>query len=471
MNTKTPLRAVFSLGLSLAVCGLLNVPPCLHAATVNVSVVDFAFTPASVTINQNDEVTWNFSSANQAPHSSTSDGGLWDSGILGAGAGFSHTFNLSGNFPYHCTVHPFMTASVTVQAPPTPPPPTNNPPPVSTASGYVEGKLVADMAGNAFRTDARLVNPWGLVAGPDLIVINDNGTGITTVYGPIGQLYSFDIQIPAPGGGTSAPSGLVLNDTSAFVVNNAGHQAPSQFLMSTEDGAIIAWNHQINGSNAVIAVDNSASGAVYKGLDIARDMNGNPQIYAANFHVGVVDVFDSSFQYVSSFTDSNLPPNFAPFNIRNVQGYLLVSFALQKLPDAHDDAAGPGNGFLDLFDTDGTLLRRFTSQGALNSPWGLAVAPANFGEFSNALLVGNFGDGKISAYNLLTGKWLGYLKDTSGNDVVVDGLWGLSFQRSSWEDSFNVPLPRLYFSSGPNAEADGLMGYLRPLNTHFPAAH
>ncbi len=241
--------------------------------------------------------------------------------------------------------------------------------------------------------------------------------------------------------------------------------------MATEDGTLAAWNHVVNGTNAAIIMDKSGSGAVYKGLDLIRGPAGKPQIYAANFHVGVVDVFDGNFQYVSSFTDSNLPPNFAPFNVHNILGYVMVSFALQKLPDAHDDQAGPGNGFIDIFDTDGTFLRRFAAQGALNSPWGMAVAPQNFGKFSEALLVGNFGDGKINAYDLLTGKWLGNLTRVNGNDLVIDGLWGITFQRSSWDDRRDFAVPRLYFAAGLNDEADGLMGFIRPVDPRFPPAH
>jgi uncharacterized protein (TIGR03118 family) len=344
-------------------------------------------------------------------------------------------------------------------------------PPVTPNGGYLETNLISDLAATALRMDTRLVNPWGIVAGPESVWVNDNGTGETTIYGPFGQVFRFTIFIPAPGGGPATPSGLVFNDTQRFMVAQSGRQAPSTFLMSTEDGTITAWNLQVNGSNAVIVVDNSASGAVYKGLALARDANGRPQIYAANFHAGIVDVFDGNFQFVSSFTDSNLPPNFAPFNIHNIRGYVMVSFALQKLPDAHDDQAGAGNGFIDVFDTDGTLLRRFASQGVLNSPWGMAVAPQNFGRFSEALLVGNFGDGKINAYDLLTGKWLGNLTRPNGDDLVIDGLWGLTFQRSSWDDQREFEVPRLYFSAGLNAEADGLLGFIRPLEPRFPPAH
>jgi len=153
--------------------------------------------------------------------------------------------------------------------------------------------------------------------------------------------------------------------------------------------------------------------------------------------------------------------------VRTIRGWVFASFALQKLPDAHDDQAGAGNGFVDIFDTDGTLLRRFASQGALNSPWGIVVAPANFGKFSNTLLVGNFGDGMINYYDLLTGKWLGHLSRPNGDAMVIDGLWGLTFENeSAFEREFEFSSQRLYFTAGLNDENDGLMGYIHPALPH-----
>ncbi len=333
-----------------------------------------------------------------------------------------------------------------------------------TNEAYVQVNLVSDGATNAAHTDARLVNPWGIVAGPDAVWVNDNGPGLTTVYRPSGEPSEFAIFIPPPAGSSNSagtPNGLILNQTGKFVITNSTHHAPSTFLMATEDGTIAAWNRSITGSNAVIVVDNSASGAVYKGLAIAHDSNGAPQIYAANFHAGTVDVFDGNFQPVQSFTDTNLPALFAPFNVKNIRGYLFVSFAKQKLPDMHDDDAGPGNGFVDIFGTDGTLLRSFAANGVLNSPWGMVVAPGNFGKFSHALLVGNFGDGKINAFNLLTGQSLGNLTQADGTDIVIDGLWGLAFERDEDSDhDCDFAADRLYFAAGLNSEADGLLGYI-----------
>jgi len=337
--------------------------------------------------------------------------------------------------------------------------------------GYARADLVSDLASNAAHLDARLVNPWGIVASPGSVWVNNNGKGLAAAYSAAGVPLTKAINVPAPGGGAGAPSGLVFNDTLQFGVTNAMNQAPSTFLIATEDGTVAAWNNSVTGTNAVIAVDNSGAGAVYKGLAIARDTNDSPHVYAADFHNGKMDMFDGEFHFVRSFNDPDLPSGFAPFNVRNFRGRLFVSFAKQKLPDAHDDQAGPGNGFVDIFDTDGTLLRRFAEQGVLNSPWGMAIAPANFGRFSHALLIGNFGDGRINAFDLLTGKPLGSLTDANGAPIVIDGLWGLSFERQErFEHDSQFFAARLYFTAGINDEADGLLGYLRAISPRAPHA-
>jgi len=337
--------------------------------------------------------------------------------------------------------------------------------------GYARSDLVSDLTNNASHFDSRLVNPWGIVAGSDSVWVNDNGMGLITAYGPFGGVFRQAIHVPAPGGGPGAPSGLVFNDSHQFRLTNGMFNAASAFLIATEDGTIAAWNRFITGSNAVIVVDNSSSGAVYKGLAIVRDTNNAPNVYAADFHNGKVDIFDGQFQFVRSFTDPDLPDLFAPFNVRNFRGRVFVNFAMQKLPDKHDDQSGPGNGFIDIFDTDGTLLRRFASNGVLNSPWGMAIAPVNFGRFSRALLVGNFGDGRLNAFDLLTGKSLGFLTDGLGAPIQISGLWGLTFERDEifdHEDSFFAT--RLYFTAGIQDEAHGLMGYLRAISPRAPRA-
>jgi len=355
----------------------------------------------------------------------------------------------------------------------------------STNDGYNEMDIVSDGANsNATHIDPNLVNAWGIVASTKSIWVNDNGTGLLTTYNSVGKPMKPVIDVPSPGSQTGgAPSGLVMNNTSDFKVSNGNKSAPAAFLLATEDGTIVAWN-SILGSNAVIVVDNSSSNtvpvpggnesthAIYKGLAIVPDESGVPHLYAANFSGGVIDEFDTNFVFMGSFTDENVPDSFAPFNVRNIRGRLFVTFARQLLPEAEDDQAGAGNGLVDIFDANGTLLRRVVSQGALNSPWGMVVAPENFGKFSRALLVGNFGDGHINAYDLLTGKWLGNFTKPNGDGLIIPGLWGLTFEKEEIpgnECSFNAQ--HLYFTAGPNAEQSGLLGILRPVNPSFPPAN
>jgi len=207
-----------------------------------------------------------------------------------------------------------------------------------------------------------------------------------------------------------------------------------------------------------MAKDLSATGAVYKGLALGSTDSGN-FLYATDFHDGFVQVFDSSFNPTTTFTDSTLPAGYAPFGIANIGGKLFVSFALQDA-DAHDDVKGPGHGYIDVFDTSGNLLQQFAAQGTLNSPWGMTLAPGNFGTFSNVLLVGNFGDGRINAFDPTTGAFLGQMMGRNGkNPIEIDGLWGLKFGNGGQGGRSNL----LFFTSGPNGESDGLFGSLRAI--------
>jgi uncharacterized protein (TIGR03118 family) len=239
------------------------------------------------------------------------------------------------------------------------------------------------------------------------------------------------------------------------VISEHGRSAPADILFATEDGTITAWSQQVDRNHALVAADNSANGAVYKALTLGSNAQGS-FVFATNFHNGTVDVFDSHFHSVhlaGSFTDPNLPAGFAPFGIKNINGTLFVTYAKQDA-DRHDDVAGVGNGFIDEFNTNGQLIARFASQGALNSPHGMAAAPANFGVFSNALLVGNFGDGRINAFDLKTGKFLGQLSDAGGHPLANAGIWGMTFGNGAGGTHTNT----LYFVAGINGEKDGLLG-------------
>jgi uncharacterized protein (TIGR03118 family) len=355
----------------------------------------------------------------------------------------------------------------------------------NTNGGYTELDIISDgFSTNAVQTDTNVVNAWGIVAGTKTIWINDNETGLMTGYNPVGKPIKPIVNIPSPAGPTGGnPTGMVLNNTTNFVITAGNKTVPATFLIATEDGLIVAWNNLL-GSNAVVVVNNSSSNtvpvpdgntsthAVYKGLAILTDESGVTHLYAANFSGGVIDEFDGSFHYVKSFTDENLPDSFAPFNVRNLRGRLFVTFAKQALPEAEDDDAAPGRGILDIFDADGTMLRRVVKAGGqLNSPWGMVIAPPNFGKFSRALLIGNFGDGRINAYDVLTGKWLGDLTRPNGDEIFIYGLWGLTFEKEEVPgNECNFQAQRLYFTAGPNGETHGLVGVLRPVSPAFPPA-
>jgi uncharacterized protein (TIGR03118 family) len=255
----------------------------------------------------------------------------------------------------------------------------------------------------------------------------------------------------------------VFNPTATgFEVSKAGVAAPSRFLFATEDGIIAGWNPAVDQTHAVRAVDRSAArdaagdtGAVFKGLALVSTPAGK-FIYATNFRFGTIEVYDSNFNLVNTFTDPTVPSGFAPFGIHNIGGDLFVTFAKQDAAK-HDDDAGPGNGFVDVFSPNGDLVQRLASQGRLNSPWAVTLAPSTFGTFAGDILVGNFGDGRINAFVPSTGQFLGQLQSSHG-PVTISGLWGLRFPAGS----LNVVPGALYFTAGINDEADGLFGDIVP---------
>ena len=342
---------------------------------------------------------------------------------------------------------------------------------------YVQTNLVSDIAGVARFTDPNLVNAWGIVIAPKAPVwIADNATGVSTIYSVEGRSFPpgspLVVTIPPPAGSppgtTAAPTGIVFNATTSFVVKGSGGSGPALFIFATEDGTISGWNPQADLMHAILAVDRSTvgAGAVYKGLAIGTNDKGN-FIYATNFRFGTVEMFDGQFNLVRSFTDSDLSNDcplpdqcFAPFGIRNIDGNLYVTYALQK-PGKHDDQASPGNGFVDVFDTSGNLIRRFASHGTLNSPWGLALAPNGFGVFSRDVLVGNFGDGRINAFDRSSGSFAGQLEDTRENPITINGLWGLSFGNGT---KVGGPRNTLFFTAGIADETHGLFGSIRVAN-------
>jgi uncharacterized protein (TIGR03118 family) len=320
---------------------------------------------------------------------------------------------------------------------------------------YRQINLVSDQPGMARFTDVNLVNPWGLLAGPGgHLIVADNHAAVTTFYNPAGRPVSLVINVPAPDGSPGgAVTDLAMNHSErSFLVSSGKRSQASVLLFATEDGTLSGWNPEVDANNAVIAVDNSGSGAIYKSLASARTAHG-PMLYAANFGQGVVEIYDGGFHLVKSFTDATLAgAGFVPFGVRVIRGSLFVTYAFKAAPTDGDETAGPSLGYVDEFDLGGNMIRRFASQGTLNAPWGLALAPRSFGRFGGALLVGNFGDGTINAYHPRTGAFLGQLSDSHGTVIRIEGLWGLAFRSEG--DS-------LYFTAGPDDESHGLLGVLR----------
>ena len=314
--------------------------------------------------------------------------------------------------------------------------------------------LVSDQPGVAPNTDPNLVNAWGLTSSPTSPWwVSDNGTDKSTLYrGSDGM--PFPLGNPLVVNVNNAPTGTVFNPTAGFALPTGGKAA---FLFDTEEGKVLGWNGA-QGTNAVV-VANLDDGAIYKGLAIASTVAG-PRLYAADFHNAKVDVFDGSFGLVpdSGFVDPALPSGYAPFGIQTIGERVFVSYAKQDA-DAADEIAGQGKGFVDVYDTAGNLLARVAQHGQLNAPWGLAIAPDSFGRFAGDLLVGNFGDGQINAYEELgNGHFAhrGELRDESGKSLSIDGLWALEVGQGG----NNGPAGTLFFTAGPDDETHGLFGQI-----------
>lgn len=327
---------------------------------------------------------------------------------------------------------------------------------------YKQANLISDINGVARLTDPNLVNPWGMAAGDNTpLWVADNNANVSTLYtgGVHGSIPKINpLVVTIPGG---APTGIVFNPTDGFVVHAGNTSAPAKFIFDSENGQIAAWSPMVPPITQAQSEFTSAT-AVYKGLAIASNSKGT-FIYAANFHDATIDVFDKNFKPVTlsgSFTDPNIPTGFAQFDIQKLGDKLYVTYALQK-PDKHDDMAGPGNGFVDVYDTTGHLLRRLISHGDLNSPWGLALAPDDFGAFSGDLLVGNFGDGAIHAYDPNTGALQGQLMNQDGNPIVIDDLWALRFG-----NGITGTRNSLLFTAGIADEMHGLFGEITARHEH-----
>lgn len=334
--------------------------------------------------------------------------------------------------------------------------------------GYTETNLSSSVAGKAPNTDPDLLNPWGLVAGPTTpFWVSDNHSGKSTLYKGDGVKLPLVVtvpgattcqQVPPPG----SPTGIVFNGSNDFVVGTGQTTGPARFIFDTEDGTISGWNPTADATHALVQFDNCDGGSGFKGLGIGQDV-GNNFIYAADFGKdavgnGKVRKFGGTWaeDVPGGFTDATLPAGYKPFGVQNIGGLLYVTFALNN--GSGDDAAGAGHGYVDVYTTAGVKVSNLISQGHLNSPWGLAMAPAGFGDFSNDLLVGNFGDGTINAFDPGTGAFKGTLSDTTGKPIVNPGLWALQFGNGAQGTSTNT----LYLTAGINGEADGLFAAIAP---------
>ena len=379
-------------------------------------------------------------------------------------------------FPVALTLLGLAVAAPSIADPPAKPDNTNS---------YQVTNLVSLPAANGGTTaapnhDANLQNGWGVVFNPTAFVwVSDNGTGKATLYdgngvpspvqsqqNPNGPLV---VTIPAASGNpadSGSPTGIVFNASSDFQVSipDPAHPgqflkgpAPAAFLWASEDGMISGWNPTVDRTHAI---KGTVANAVYKGITIAGDgSSAHFRLYAADFIGKKIDVYDENFKPIvpplphGAFVDPYVPADYGPFNILNIQGNLYVAFAKTQ-PPSHDEAHGPGLGFVSVFDADGNLLMRLEGKKNFNAPWGMALAPQGFGKFSNDILVGNFGDGTINAFDPQDGHFDGQLKTPDGKTLVIDGLWGIAFGNGV----LNQQTDTLFFAAGPNDESDGVYG-------------
>ncbi len=332
---------------------------------------------------------------------------------------------------------------------------------------YDAHTLVSDGAIPADFTDPDLVNAWGVAFNPQGFVwIADNHTGLSTLYDGTGKKNTaLIVKIPpAPGESVGSPTGIVFSAGADFIVNgttpdNKPGSGPARFLFASEGGQITGWAPNVNTATAFLVKDRSAAHAIYKG--IALGGNGTTHLlYATDFHNGRVDVWDGTFAPVTlppgAFHDSYIPRGYAPFGIQAINGDLVVTFAKQD-DQKEDEVAGRGFGFVDVFDPNGKLIQRVAARGALNAPWGVALAPASFGRFGGALLIGNFGDGTINAYGPISGHFLGALRDNHGRRIHIDGLWGIQFGNGLMSQPTNA----LFAAAGPGDEEHGTYSVIK----------
>jgi uncharacterized protein (TIGR03118 family) len=455
MNTVRRVRTISlamaaTCALVLAACGggyggssgsMAPPPP-----TLTISVA-----PTSIVQGQSATITWSSSAG-----SSCTAGGDWSGTVAASGTSTqtptavgtaTYTLTCAGGGSYGGNVTKSATLTVTAPTP------------------FSATKLVADTAAaGAVTTDVNLVNPWGIAFGPTSPswVANNHGE-TSTLYNGNGTAQSLVVSFASG----FDPTGIVFNGSTDFVVTSATKSGAARFIFVGEGGMLAGWSSAVDLSNA-ITVYTAADGAVYKGLAIANNGSGN-FLYATDFHNGKVDVFNSAFAKQASssfaFTDPSLPAGYAPFGIQALKTgasdavQIWVSYAKQDAPPSNDNVNGAGLGLVDIYDTNGNFIKQFVATGGrLNAPWGIALAPGDFGTLGNALLVGNFGDGKINGYDRTTGAYLGTVADSTGSAFAVPGLWGIAFGN----DAVNQPHDTLFYAAGTNNEANGEYGRIDP---------
>ncbi len=362
---------------------------------------------------------------------------------------------------------------------------------------YAQTNLVSSASGVAPVTDPQLINPWGLSRmSSSPWWISDNATGLSTLYNGAGAKQALIVTIPPADPNnkntpTGTPTGTIANGGQTDFLLAPGK--PSLFLFSTIDGTIAGWNPTVAVAHAVTVVK-TTDGSSYKGLTSAF-IDGRRYLYAANFTKGRVDVYDNAFQPVklskehfdedssdheghsseNSFVDESLPPSYVPFNVQAIGNDIVVTYALHE-EGARFETDGPGLGFVDIYSSTGRLLRRLEHGDWLNAPWGVALAPVDFGRFSHDMLIGQFAGGGetqssgfIAAYDLATGKFDGLLQDASGKPLAINGVWALSPGNVSPNnsDAAAAPAAEMYFTAGPNHGSGGLLGYLTSVSTEL----
>jgi uncharacterized protein (TIGR03118 family) len=323
-----------------------------------------------------------------------------------------------------------------------------------TPNAYDARNLVSNGKVSSEHVDPNLVNAWGVAFPPGGYAwVADNGTGLSTLYDGDGNAQPLVVTIPGQGGATGVPTGIVYSGSATdFMVSEGNKSGASRFIFATEDGEICGWAPNVDVNNAICPV--MATDTVYKGLALATAQDGSERLYASDFHNAHIDVYDAGFNKITTsgnWTDPTMPTNFGPFGITMLNGMVYVSYTQQDA-ERHDDV--PGRGIVDVFDTEGNFMGRGAAQAGLNSPWGMTIAPSNFGHFSNRLLVSNFGDGTIRAYDPKSGSYLGKVRNADGTTFIRHGLWGLAFGNGVLDQPTNT----LFFTAGPHGEKDGLYG-------------